>query len=185
MTPNPTPRDVWRWPAVVLWLVFFLLGLWPEFTFETLRWAGYVFTQNAIINSYNFITWSLTAFFGYFIYHRCVEAGLPPLEALGKAIQLGVLGFVAFIDLPIEQINHIRYASDRVLVMGTVGLKLLVWGYLFVLLVRYYWRGDPRVIARALPYFALTTPINSTAAEDTDTARGNSEKRSSAENAAD
>jgi hypothetical protein len=158
VTPNPPSRDPWRWPAILLWLWFFLLGLWPELTFELFRTAGYVFSQNAIINSYNFITWSLTAFLAYFVYHRSVEAGLPPMEALGKAIQIGVLAFVAFIDLPIEQIPDIRRAGDRALVMGTVGLKLLVWLYLYALLVRYYLRRDPQVIARALPYFALIPP---------------------------
>lgn len=153
----PVPaRDFWRWPALLLWCVFFLLGLWPEQTFTLFRAAGYVFSQNAIINSYNFISWCLTGFFMHFVYHRCTESGLPPLEALGKSVQLGLLSFIAFIDLPVEQIAHIRYVTDRALVLATVGLKLGVWLYLYGLLARYYWSRNPKVISGALPFLALT-----------------------------
>lgn len=184
MTSNPSARDPWRLPAMLLWLWFFLLGLWPELTFDAFRTAGYVFSQNAVINSYNFVTWSLTAFLAYFVYQRSLEAGLPPMEALGKAIQIGVLAFVAFIDLPIEQIPDIRRPGDRALVLGTVGLKLLVWLYLYILVARYHWRRDPRVIARALPYFALVPPAPGAAKEKADHACG-SEDPASVKNPAD
>ena len=184
MSPETPPVDYWRWPAMILWLVFFALGLWPEFSFDLLRAAGHVFSQNAIINSYNFITWCLTGFLGYFVYQRCIEAGLPPVEALGKALQLGVLGFVAFVDLPIEQIPEIRHASDRALVMGTIGLKLLVWCYLYSLIVRYYWRLRPEVIAGSLPYLALKLDARGSAhGDDASTVRA--EERTSVENTAD
>jgi hypothetical protein len=153
--PYPA-RDLWRWPALLLWCLFFVLGLWPELTFNLFREAGHVFSQNAVINSYNFISWCLTGFLAHFVYHRCVEAELPPLEALGKALQLGVLAFVAFIDLPIEQIVHIRDSLDRALVLGTIGFKLLVWLYLYVLVARYYWSHSPEIISGALPWLALT-----------------------------
>ena len=153
--PSPA-RDLWRWPALLLWCLFFMLGLWPELTFTMLREAGYVFSQNAVINSYNFISWCLTGFLAHFVYHRCVEAELPPLEALGKAFQIGVLGFVAFIDLPIEQIVHIRDAIDRALVLGTIGLKFMVWLYLYILIARYYWSRNAEIISGALPWLALT-----------------------------
>ena len=153
--PYPA-RVLWRWPALLLWCLFFVLGLWPEQTFNLLREAGYVFSQNAVINSYNFISWCLTGFLAHFVYHRCVEAELSPLEALGKAFQLGVLGFVAFIDLPVEQIVHIRDAVDRALVLGTIGLKLMVWLYLYLLVARYYWTRNPEIISGALPWLALT-----------------------------
>ncbi len=132
-----------------------MLGLWPELTFNLLREAGYVFSQNAVINSFHFISWCLTGFLAHFVYHRCVEAGLPTLEALGKAFQIGVLAFVAFIDLPIEQIVHIRDAIDRALVLGTIGLKVLVWMYLYILIARYYWARDPEIISDSLPWLAL------------------------------
>ena len=186
MTPEKPPVDYWRWPALLLWLIFFLLGLWPELSFNVLRAAGYVFSQNAIVNSYNFITWCLTGFLGYFVYHRCMEAGLPPLEALGKALQLGVLGFVAFVDLPVEQVGEIRHASDRALVMGTIGLKLLVWCYLYSLLIRYYWWRRPEIIAGALPYFALSLEsAGRSQAAETKTHTTSADERPPVENTAD
>lgn len=153
--PSPA-RDLWRWPALLLWCLFFLLGLWPELTFNALREAGSVFSQNAVINSFHFISWCLTGFLAHFVYHRCLEAELPPLEALGKAFQLGLLGFVAFIDLPIEQIVQIRDVVDRAIVMGTIGLKFMVWLYLYTLIARYYWTRNAKIISGALPWLALT-----------------------------
>lgn len=152
--PSPA-RDFWRWPALLLWCLFFFLGLWPELTYNLLREAGYVFSQNAVINSFHFISWCLTGFLAHFVYHRCVEAGLPPLEAIGKAFQIGLLAFVAFINLPIEEIVHIRDAIDRALVLGAIGLKVLVWFYLYVLIARYYWARNPMIISDSLPWLAL------------------------------
>lgn len=186
MSLQKSPRDPWRWPALLLWLLFFTFGLWPALTFSLLRTAGYVFSQNAIINSYNFITWSLTGFVGYFVYQRCLEARLPSIEALGKSIQLGVLAFIAFIDLPIEHIPDIRFAGDRALVLGTVALKILVWLYLYSLIARYHWTRNPRKIAGALPYFALSHAPDPPAPDgEEEQGPGDSENRSSVENPAD
>ena len=185
MSADHSLRDPWRWPAAVLWFVFFLLGLWPELTFDLLRMAGYVFSQNAIINSYNFITWALTAFVAHFVYHRSIEAELPPIEALGKAMQLGILAFVAFIDLPVELIPDTRYLMDRVLIMGTVGFKLLVWLYLYSLIFRYYWTGRAEVVAGALPWLALTLPPSPKATEKKRPDTAEPEERASVEHTAD
>ncbi len=183
--PSPA-RDFWRWPALLLWCLFFMLGLWPELTFNLLREAGYVFSQNAVINSFHFISWCLTGFLAHFVYHRCVEAGLPTLESLGKAFQIGVLAFVAFIDLPIEQIVHIRDAIDRALVLGTIGLKVLVWMYLYILIARYYWTRNPEIISECLPWLALRpaeTPPPASKAHTPSTP--DSEARTSVENPAE
>jgi hypothetical protein len=150
-------RDPWRWPALLLWSIFFLLGLWPELSFTIFRAAGYVFSQNAIINSYQFITWCLTGFVIHFVYHRALEAKLPPIEALGKALQMGVVAFVAFIDMPLEQILEIRNATDRALVMGMALVKVLSWLYLLSLFIRYHWRRQPEIIAHAM---SLTRPLD-------------------------
>lgn len=185
MSPQQSPQDPWRWPTLLLWLVFFALGLWPEMTFALLRAAGYVFTQNAIINSYNFITWCLTGFVGYFVYQRCLEAELPPPDALLKAIQLGVLAFVAFIDLPVEQIPEIHDVNYRALVLGTLALKLLVWLYLYSLVARYHWTRRPQIVAGALPYFALIPAANSGSAATTVREAKESSAPSSVENPAE
>lgn len=149
--------DPWRWPALVLWTCFFLFGLWPEQTYYTLRAAGYVFSQNAVINSYHFITWCLTGFLMHFVYHRCREAKLPGVESLGKATQLGVLAFVAFVDIPVAQIGDVRDTTVVVLVAGTALFKLSAWLYLYTLLLRYYLRLDPAVIGGALSWLAPHT----------------------------
>lgn len=174
--PSPA-RDFWRWPALLLWCLFFLLGLWPELTFNTLRAAGSVFSQNAVVNSFHFISWCLTGYLVHFVYHRCLEAGLPPLEALGKAFQLGLLGFVAFIDPRVELVIEIRDAIDRAIVMGTIGLKFMVWLYLYLLIARYYWTRQATVISGALPWLALIPSDSSRPAApahgDADPEKGN------------
>ncbi|MCF6285298.1 MAG: hypothetical protein L3K26_08920 [Candidatus Hydrogenedentes bacterium] len=158
MSTQPTRRDPWRWSALFLWCLFFLLGLWPELSFGALRTAGYVFSQNAIINSHHFITWCLTGFIVHFVYHRCIDTAMPPVEALGKSIQLGIVAFVAFVDMPLAQIPEIRAALDRTILSGMVLVKLLAWLYLFTLLIRYCWHQKPEIIAHSLSGLALTTP---------------------------
>jgi len=165
---NQLPRrDPWRWPSLLLWTLFFLLGFWPEFSFYALRTAGYVFSQNAIINSYHFITWCLTGYVMHFAYHRSLEAGLPPLEALGKSIQLGVLAFVAFIDMPFQQIGEIRNAVDRALVLGMAFIKFASWIYLYSLFARYHWHRRPEIIAHCLGWLSIAiNPAPENTAED-------------------
>ena len=158
MSNNFTRRDPWRWPVLLLWSMFFILGLWPELSFTLMRSAGYVFSQNAIINSYHFITWCLTGYIVHFAYHRCLEANLPAVEALGKAMQIGVLAFVAFIDMPVEQFFLIRDAMDRALVFGMAAVKVLTWLYLLSLLVRFHWHRKPEIIAHSLTWLALSSP---------------------------
>ncbi len=155
MSTQLTRRDPWRWPALLLWFIFFLIGLWPEQSFSVMRTAGYVFSQNAIVNSYHFITWCLVGFIVHFTYHRCLDSRFPPLEALGKSIQLGVVAFVAFVDLPVKLIPDIRHTLDQSIVIGMVMTKLLAWLYLYTLMVRYYWRRQSNIIAYSLPWLAM------------------------------
>ena len=154
MSTEVPQGDPWRWPSILLWSLFFLFGLWPEATYYALRAAGYVFSQNAIINSYHFITWSLAGYMVHFVYHRGVEAGVAPVEALGKGVQLGVIAFVAFIDIPLEQLALIRQPVILGLVLGTTGLKLAAWLYLYLLLIRYHLRRDPAIVAHTLSWLA-------------------------------
>lgn len=155
MSTQFTKRDPWRWPMILLWGLFFVIGLWPEFSYSLLRSAGYVFSQNAIVNSYHFITWCLTGFVVHFVYHRCLEAHVPSIEALGKALQLGVMAFVAFIDIPLQQIPAIRDTTSLSLVLGMTLTKLLCWLYLYLLFVRYHWRRRPETISQSLNWLAL------------------------------
>lgn len=164
MSTHQSRRDPWRVPALLLWSIFFLLGLWPELTFSLMRHAGYVFSQNAIINSYNFISWCLTGFVVHFAYHRSLEARLSPLEALGKAFQLGILAFVAFADIlafigiPLEQIQEVRSGVGITAILTVAAIKLVAWLYLFSIVLRYYWQQRPEVIGHAMPWMALVPP---------------------------
>ena len=184
MSTQLTKRDPWRWPMILLWGFFFVIGLWPEFSYSLLRSAGYVFSQNAIVNSYHFITWCLTGFVVHFVYHRCLEARVPSIEALGKALQLGVMAFVAFIDIPLQQISAIRDITSLSLVLGMTLTKMLCWLYLYLLFVRYHWRRNPKTISLSLNWLALgaqparktdtSDGEHSAAGSDTPTAHANS-----------
>lgn len=173
MSNQLSRRDPWRWPVIFLWCLFFLLGLRPEYTYAGLRSAGYVFSQNAVINSYHFITWCLTGYVIHFVYRRSVEGGLPPLEAVGKAIQLGVVAFVAFIDMPLEQIPDMRNATDRAIVSGMVLVKLGAWLYMLLLMARYHWRQNPDILVHSLTGFmvkeAPPKTTDAVSAKDVDT----------------
>ncbi len=179
MSTQLTKRDPWRWPMILLWGLFFAIGLWPEFSYSLLRSAGYVFSQNAIVNSYHFITWCLTGFVVHFVYHRCLEARVPSIEALGKALQLGVMAFVAFIDIPLQQIPAIRDTTSLSLVLGMTLTKLLCWLYLYLLFVRYHWRRNPKIISLSLNWLALgAQPAQKSAVTDREPPSGDPERPS-------
>ena len=153
MAHPPARPDWWRWPTAALWLLFFVAGLFPERLFEELRHIGAVTTQDAYINSHNMITLGLVGFFMHFVYQRAREAGLDRHVARGKAVQVGILALVAFIPLRLDQ--AVRYmdipvARLRHLVAIVAFGKIACWGYLFALLIRYYFCSGDRVF-RQMP----------------------------------
>jgi len=92
--------DVWTIPTLILWLVFFVIGLFPEGMFWATRYAGKVVTQNAVINSPSLITVSLSVYLAFFVYLRCVDTGASRENAAARGIQIGILALIAFLPYP-------------------------------------------------------------------------------------
>ena len=152
-------RDPWRWPALLLWLMFFLAGLVPEPVFLALREAGGVLTQDALVNSAWLVTLGLAGYVALFGLRRCLEAGLSPAEAQDRALLLGILGLVAFFNnnLMIFFTAHTYPLMQTRFQVYLVGIgKLVAWWYLVSLLIRYYAFADHTVFARLPAIFPST-----------------------------
>jgi len=152
--PNP-----WRWPALLLWLLFFLVGLVPGPVFLALRQAGGVVTQDALVNNPWLVTLALAAYVAAFGMRRCLEAGLAPHEARDRATLLGILGLAAFSnnDMIILFTAHLHPLMQTRFQVYLVGIgKLLAWWYLISLFIRYYAFRDIPVFARIPAIFPST-----------------------------
>jgi len=151
--------DPWRWPALLVWLLFLLAGLVPEPVFFALREAGGVLTQDALVNSAWLVTLGLAGYMGVFALRRCLEAGLSPAEAQDRALLLGVLGLMAFFNnnLMLFFTAHTYPLMQTRFQVYLVGIgKLLAWWYLLSLLIRYYAFADHTVFARIPAIFPST-----------------------------
>jgi hypothetical protein len=142
---NPTPSQRWwRWPNLLLWAVFFAIGLAPDMAYKGLRQAGGVLTQHAWVNSVQFLMFGLAGYFAWFVYCRCIEADIRPQEARGKALQMGILALAAFLPLELERFawyrTHLTAESLRVIYAFALG-KLLIWSYLVSVVLRYHFGG--------------------------------------------
>ena len=142
-------RDYWRWPALGLWVVFFGVGLVPERIFYALRDLAEISTYDAALNSYQLITLGLTIYLAFFCYQRCRNAGLEGTIAQAKAIQIGALALLAFLDVPFAQLAETRSPYYKFL-LGIASAKLAVWLYLLSITVRYYFWGGDKVFARMI-----------------------------------
>ncbi len=140
--------DPWTFPTLLLWFVFMLIGLLPEYVFYALREAGYVLTQDAIVNSPYAITVTFSIFIAYFVHQRCLEAGGSVHEACAKAVQTGLAGLLAFLPVPV---GLVFYAGDvlhpdlLLMVAMLISAKMLCWLYLLSIPLRYYGLGNRRV----------------------------------------
>ncbi len=143
--------DYWRLPSLALWLVFFGVGLLPEWVYDELRILGAVVTQKALINSPYLITVGFAGYLAVFCFNKCRLADATEAVARANALQNGVIALLAFLPLPLEllvQARDIPVASARhfIYMLGTV--KLIAWWYLLLLFIRYYMSGNPRVFTR-------------------------------------
>lgn len=145
MTSSPRQSDFWRWPALVLWLVFFFVGLVPEWVYYRLRDLGAVTTQRALVNSYYLLPFAMAAFLAAFTHWRCREAAVNPSEARGKALQIWVLSLLAFLPIRLEHVWDylgIPVPEYRRLILTMAAAKGLAWLYLLSLIVRFHlWSG--------------------------------------------
>jgi hypothetical protein len=152
-------RDVWRVPAFILWIFFFLIGLAPEEVYFWLREVAGVLPQRALVNSYHLITLGLAGYLGLFCYHRCLDAGLSPREAQDRGLQLTVVGLVAFLsfDFRLLVTAHMNSIFQYRLTTYFVGIsKLVAWWALMALFIRYYAFREDRVFAGIPSLFPST-----------------------------
>lgn len=155
-------RDAWDLFTLGLWFPFFLVGLVPELAFYLIREWGAVPPYTALVNSSAVITLSFAAYVAFFALRRCRDAGLSRPMAQGKALEIGLLALVAFLEIPtkgmafqartligvlldIQQLPD-RYLQLVVFLVGTT--KLVAWAYLFSLVIRYHAFGNRRVFAQ-------------------------------------
>lgn len=160
MSKTRQEQDLWRWPTVGLWIIFFGVGLVPERIFHTLRDLAQISTYDAALNSYQLITLALTTYLALFCYHRCREADLEEGIAQGKAIQIGALGLLAFLDVPFEQLADTR-SPYHLFLLGIASAKMMAWLYLLSILVRHYFCGKNQVFSRMITLIPSAHPINS------------------------
>lgn len=163
------PFDPWSLPNIAAWVVVFAMGLQPEYTFYLLRNVSNVVTQNAFTNSYYLITYAFTVYLVWFAYRACRAADLPVDEAQGKALQIGLIGLLAFLPMRLEQAiyyHQIALPLDRYLNVATGLAKCLAWLYLFSLVLRFYtWEG-PDAFARIRGLFPSARHVDDPPADE-------------------
>ncbi len=166
--------DPWALPTLMLWTVFFAVGLDAQAVFRFLRDISYVVTQNAFVNNPDVITFALALYFAFFTFQRCREAGLPETEAHGKAVQSGIVALIAFLWHPVSLLAHVQEIytgsiSWTLYLRGTVyfmaAIKLLGWLYLLGLVIRYYGLGNRGVFVNMYCVFP-SAHRETTSAED-------------------
>lgn len=159
MSGIPRKHDLWRAPALALWIVFFLIGLAPEEMFYWLRAFAGVLPQRALINSHHLVTLGLAGYVGLFGYHRCLDVGLSSRDAQDRGLQLTVLGLIAFlaVDFRLLLEAHLNPIFQYRLFTYFVGVsKLVSWWALMALFVRYYGFGDDHAFAGIPSVFPST-----------------------------
>ncbi|MFO7974874.1 MAG: hypothetical protein R6V12_09595 [Candidatus Hydrogenedentota bacterium] len=186
MSQSKNSIDIWTIPTLTLWLVFFAIGFFPESAFWAARQAGEVVTQNAVINSSSLITVFLSLYLGFFVYLRCLDAGVSRENAIARAIQTGILSLIAFLPYPFYLLlspgdltipgSGVYRLDELIAVFGLPVAKLLSWLYLLTVIVRSYLTAGPAVFVTMYPRFEQSTPR-------TEAGEKPSEKHNSANNA--
>ena len=137
----PGRFDLWRLPALLAWLLFLAVGLFPMWTFDTVREWGFVATQRALVNSHWMLITAWAGYFALFVLSRCQEAGQSAAEAQGRALQAGIIALLAFLPVRLEQVAdfaEIIQPFERRLLFATILAKGLAWVYLLALILQYY-----------------------------------------------
>lgn len=133
---------IFRLLNILLWYIFFALGASPEDTFNFLRVISGVTVWKAMINSPWVVTFMLTAYYMYFIYCRCKELPLSRLESILKAIQIGLMAFIAFLPLRPDFDLYKNVPQYRNIVYILLSMKVFFWLFLLTVIVFYYLNGS-------------------------------------------
>lgn len=165
---SPPQSNFWRWPNLALWVIFFGVGLFPEYVYNTIRTQAGVLTQVAMVNSVNVLLFALAGYISYFTWQRCREAGLTVAASHGKATQLGILSLAAFLPIGLHQLPEFRMTFTpeglRVMYAFAAG-KIIIWLYLFSIILRFYLFSGYQVFERLPALFPSSRTPNEKAAE--------------------
>ncbi len=156
MSTPDLEKDPWILPNLILWTLFFALGIMPEWTFYLFRDWGAVVTQRAFVNSYHLISWGLTGYLFFFVQFRCRETGMHFMDALGRSVQIAAISVVAFIPAPLDHLfilSQIPVPSYRYLIIIVSAAKMLAWAYLYFVILRYYLWSGVNVFSRMVSIF--------------------------------
>ena len=167
---------IWDGLTLGLWSFFFIIGLAPEWFFHGFRTLSGVTAQHAVINSSGLITVGFSAYFAFFVARQCRQGGLSDSDAQGKAIHVGIIAMIAFLELPsrsaifgtqtlvylMVQSSQIDDAYLRNVLLLVGSLKLVAWLYLFSLIIRFHLMGRRHTFSRMPSFFGThhTTPSN-------------------------
>jgi len=147
---------VWGPVALLLWLGFFTLGLFPDFFYEYLRNEANVVTSRAMVNSVFLLYAALIVYFFGFLYRAARDAGLSSVMAQVLAVQLSMVALLAFLPVRLEYIPDYLRAPDatwRRLILTVCAFKMASWLYLLTLLIRYYLFSGAEVFRQMAPVF--------------------------------
>ena len=139
-----------------MWFGFFALGLFPEFFYHFLRDQGRVVTFNALVNSPFLLYFGQVVYLFAFLSRAARGAGLGPVVSQVLAVQLAIVGLVAFVPVRLEELPaYARIATrfDRWLLLFVCALKIASWLYLLSLLCRYYLWSGGEVFRQMVPVF--------------------------------
>jgi hypothetical protein len=143
--------DPWRWPTLALWVLFFLVGLYPGLTFQWLREAGHVTTWSALVNSEHLITLMCAGFLAYFITRRAQDGGMPGAAARARGLVVVLISLTAFLPIRLDQFAQyaqVPVAGGRNLLYLVAATKCLTWLYLLSLVIQYYLVSGPKAFYR-------------------------------------
>ncbi len=146
-------------PIVLLWCLFFAIGLDPEATYQFLREAGRVVSQRALVNSPHLITLGLAGYLAWHVFSSCREAGLGFADAQARALQTAVLGLAAFLNFPLTHFLNAGtlLSMDQKLLLWSVGLvKYVVWLYLLLTVIRFHLFGRVSAFTGMVSVFPST-----------------------------
>ncbi|MGC9053744.1 MAG: hypothetical protein ACP5KS_07645, partial [Candidatus Hydrogenedens sp.] len=107
-----------------------------------LRVISGVTVWKAMVNSPWIITCMLTIYYMYFIYCRCKEISLSRLESMMKAIQIGLMAFIAFLPLRPDFDLYKNIPQYRNVIYALLSMKVFFWLFLLTIVVFYYLNGS-------------------------------------------